>query len=203
MPHNSLNSSPSARWSLSDYDITINETFSPPASSVSRYSAASDSIVTFTNQVNENETPRRSIMWPFKPRSSTTPDIRQRIETASPGTAKVIALEMYESMKKHGLRDEIGKVFQQNRPEHQECDAEDASNQSGKKSEELLGMDYLLRDGFVSYLRDVAKITPPIPQQVSSSAKFCSFEKLLHKTEKIQLKFRSPATILHSWNVFN
>ncbi|OMP09385.1 hypothetical protein COLO4_05497 [Corchorus olitorius] len=27
-------------------------------------------------------------------------------------------------------------------------------------------MDYLLRDGFVTYLRDVARISPPIPQQV-------------------------------------
>lgn len=178
MPHNSLNSSSSARWSLSDYDITINETFSPRLSSVSRYTDVRDSIVTFTNHVNgnEDETPRRSIMWPFKPRSSTTSDIRQRIETASPGTAKVIALEMYERMKKHGLRDEIGKAFLQNRTEHQEYE-EDASNQSRRKSEELLGMDYLLRDGFVSYLRDVVKITPPIPQQVRSSKEFCSSEE--------------------------
>lgn len=175
MPHNSLNSSPSAIWSLSDYDITINETFSPRASSVSRYTEVSDSIVNHLN-VNEDETPRISIMWPFKPRSSTTSDIRQRIETASPGTAKVIALEMYERMKKHGLRDEIGKAFLQNRPEYHEYE-EDVSNQSRRKSEELLGMDYLLRDGFVSYLRDVVKITPPIPQQVRSSSIFCSSEE--------------------------
>ncbi|KAJ4836594.1 hypothetical protein Tsubulata_030481, partial [Turnera subulata] len=97
-------------------------------------------------------------------RGAASPDIRHRIENASPETARQVALRMYESMKRHGLRGEAGRVMDK------EDDSEIREVKEGvdedRRSEELMGMEYLLRDGFVSYLRDMAKITPPIPQQV-------------------------------------
>ncbi|CAL1407763.1 unnamed protein product [Linum trigynum] len=89
-----------------------------------------------------------------------SPDIRHKIENASPTTARHVAMRMYQSMKKHGLREEATRVVAQ--------DEEEYSTELGRKSEsqELLGMEYMLRDGFVNYLRDMVKITPPIPQQV-------------------------------------
>jgi hypothetical protein len=74
---------------------------------------------------------------------------------------------MYESMKRHGLREEAGKVVGKEENEIEEI-KEGGVDRVRRKSEDLMGMDYLLRDGFVSYLRDMAKITPPIPQQVIS-----------------------------------
>ncbi|CDP15212.1 unnamed protein product [Coffea canephora] len=149
MPQNSPNSSPKSRWSPIG-DTSIEETYS----SVCRNSVVSDKTINFTSEYNF-ETPRTILQTPIYPGSST-PDIRQTIQNASPGTAKSIAFNMYQSLKQHGLRDEIGRAFTRDR----------SAEEDSRRSEELLGMEYILRDGFVSYLRDVAKITPPIPQQV-------------------------------------
>ncbi|WCJ26876.1 ABC transporter G family member 36 [Euphorbia peplus] len=89
-----------------------------------------------------------------------SPEIRYKIENASAETARNVALRMYESMKRHGLREEASKAMGDKDSDGMEM------LEDGRKTEELLGMEYLLRDGFVSYLRDMAKITPPIPQQV-------------------------------------
>ncbi|OMO86213.1 hypothetical protein CCACVL1_09721 [Corchorus capsularis] len=88
----------------------------------------------------------------------SSPDVRQQIENASPATAKHVALRMYESMKQHGLKQEAGKAFMFSRDHNDDDEITD--------DQHLVGMDYLLRDGFVTYLRDVARISPPIPQQV-------------------------------------
>ena len=72
---------------------------------------------------------------------------------------------MYKSLKKHGLQVEAGKAVEIESSEIEEIKEEEVDG-IDKKSEELLGMEYMLRDGFVSYLRDMARITPPIPQQV-------------------------------------
>lgn len=159
MPHNSPNSSQNPRWLPMD-DTSIEEAFSSRPSSASRYSlSASDGVLT--------STPRTSIRKPIFPGNST-PDTRQTIENASPVTAKILALKMYQSLKKHGLRDEIGQAFARDKTESvEEIIRAGEDEEARRKSEELLGMEYLMRDGFVSYLRDVAKITPPIPQQVT------------------------------------
>ncbi|KAL3515901.1 hypothetical protein ACH5RR_022803 [Cinchona calisaya] len=162
MPHNSPNSSPNLKWWPRD-DTSIEEAFSSRPSSPIRYSAVSDGAITFTRQ-HKFETPRTSIQVPIFPGNST-PDVKQTIQNASPGTAKNMALKMCQSLKRHGLRDEIGKAFTRDEMENKEIRPDEAE-EARRKSEELLGMEYLMRDGFVSYLRDVAKITPPIPQQV-------------------------------------
>lgn len=103
----------------------------------------------------------------------TSPQVREKIEKASPKTARNVALRMYESMKRHGLREEAGKALFEIEEMEEEKDDESGvmmrkkNKEEEKNSEELLGMDYLMKDGFVSYLRDMARITPPIPQQVN------------------------------------
>ncbi|KAI6695438.1 hypothetical protein NL676_023148 [Syzygium grande] len=93
-------------------------------------------------------------------------EVQRKIENASPETVRHAALRMYESLKRHGLRSEAGRAFAR----EAEGDVEEIRNEGDegvrKKAEELMGMEYLLKNGFVSYLRDMAKITPPIPQQV-------------------------------------
>ncbi|XP_027158635.1 ABC transporter G family member 40-like [Coffea eugenioides] len=160
MPQNSPNSSPKSRWSPIG-DTSIEETYSSRPSSVCRTSVVSDKTINFTSEYNF-ETPRTILQTPIYPGNST-PDIRQTIQNASPGTAKSIAFNMYQSLKQHGLRDEIGRAFTRDRSENEEIRS---AEEDSRRGEELLGMEYILRDGFVSYLRDVAKITPPIPQEV-------------------------------------
>lgn len=104
--------------------------------------------------------------------AGTSPQVRQKIEKASPKTARDVALRMYESMKRHGLREEAGKALFEIEEMEEEDEDENGVTMKKKKSEELLGMDYLLKDGFVSYLRDMARITPPIPQQVNIFLKY-------------------------------
>ncbi|GLT57098.1 hypothetical protein SLA2020_300950 [Shorea laevis] len=99
----------------------------------------------------------------FLPGSS--PEDRARIGNASPETARHVALRMYESMKRHGLGEEAGKVFNDEIEEVKGV-GEGEGDGVGKKSKELLGMEYLLKEGFVNYLHDMAKITPPILRQV-------------------------------------
>ncbi|KAF8043114.1 hypothetical protein BT93_A1456 [Corymbia citriodora subsp. variegata] len=110
-------------------------------------------------------------MTPVTPRTArfsggSSPDVQRKIESASLETARHVALRMYESLKRHGLRSEARRAFAR----EVEGDVEEIKNEVDedvrRKSEELLGMEYLLKDGFVSYLRDMTKITPPIPQQV-------------------------------------
>ncbi|GMP39866.1 hypothetical protein CsSME_00010542 [Camellia sinensis var. sinensis] len=167
MPNNSIMSSPrsSSRWWPGDQDISMTETYSPRASSVGGYSAATDdtnSVITLpVLQAPATTMPARLLA------GRSTPEVMRKIESASPETARHVAMRMYESLKRHGLRDEAGRAFRRERDDGDiELEEVKEGGEVRKKSEDLLGMEYLLKDGFVSYLRDVAKITPPIPQQV-------------------------------------
>ncbi|KAF9594335.1 hypothetical protein IFM89_030464 [Coptis chinensis] len=96
--------------------------------------------------------------------SCSSPEVRYKIENSSPETTKYLALRMYGSLKKHGLRNEVVMALGGDDVEAEEL--KEVELGGSKKVEELMGMEYLLKDGLVSYLRDVVRITPPIPQQV-------------------------------------
>ena len=68
------------------------------------------------------------------------------IENASLG------MDMHESMKRNGLRKEAGKITCEEENEIKEMKGEGVDQVN---HEEVLRMDYLLRDGFVGYLRDM------------------------------------------------
>ncbi|KAJ0980557.1 hypothetical protein J5N97_008812 [Dioscorea zingiberensis] len=91
----------------------------------------------------------------------TSPEVRLKIGGASPETAKRVAVRLYEGLKKHGLQGEAERAFRS-----EEKVMEELKEVERRKEEQLMGMEYLLRDGFVSFLRDFAKITPPIPKQM-------------------------------------
>lgn len=94
-----------------------------------------------------------------------SPEARARIGAASPGTARRVAVRLYESLGRHGLRREADRVFRD-----AAADVEDTADGGGAvvAERELTGMACLLKDGFVGYLRELAKITPPVPKQVLS-----------------------------------
>jgi hypothetical protein len=60
-----------------------------------------------------------------------------------------VALTMHESMKRNGLRKEAGKIICKEENEIKEIKEEGVDQVN---YEEVLRMDYLLRDGFVGYL---------------------------------------------------
>ncbi|KAK6911685.1 ABC transporter-like, ATP-binding domain [Dillenia turbinata] len=151
-------------WGGSDDIELATSTISQRPSSVDGvYSAMTDSFVTLTID-GGIDTPSREAI--YGKAGQSTPEIKRKLENASPETARYVALRMYESMKRHGLRREASKAFEREEAEIEEIKDGEEGGGVRKRSEDLLGMEYLLKDGFVSYLRDVARITPPIPQQV-------------------------------------
>ncbi|KAA8545286.1 hypothetical protein F0562_020070 [Nyssa sinensis] len=104
MPNNSLSSLPTSPVWAADHDTPMAGTYSPRPSSVSGYSASTDSVITLPTQ--GAETP---IRWAMVPGMSggSTPEFRNKIDNASPETARHVALRMYESLKRNGLRDEV------------------------------------------------------------------------------------------------
>nr|POE57786.1 hypothetical protein CFP56_14040 [Quercus suber] len=150
-------------WWVRD-DIELSNMQSPGPSSVySESSTKSDTVITLP--VTGTVTPMTPTIGAKIPEISggLSPIIQYKIENASPETARHVALRMY--LKRHGLQVEAGKAVEIESTEIEEIKEEEVDRVE-KKSEELLGMEYKLRDGFVSYLRDMARITPPIPQQV-------------------------------------
>ncbi|CAN6338630.1 unnamed protein product [Urochloa humidicola] len=108
-------------------------------------------------------------------RGSETPVTRARIAAASPGTARRVAVRLYESLGRHGLRREADRAFRDAAAAADDGDgvapaADGGGGGGGFTEPELTGMECLLKDGFVGYLRELAKITPPVPKQV---VKFC------------------------------
>ena len=91
-----------------------------------------------------------------------SPIIQYKIENASPETTWQVALRMYKGLKRHGLQVEAGKVVEIESTEIEEIKEEEVDG-IGKKSEELLGMEYMLRDDFVSFTIFFSQLT-----QVSS-----------------------------------
>ncbi|CAI0552006.1 unnamed protein product [Linum tenue] len=158
-----LDSPPSFMWWARD-DIELTEPNSTRPSFMSEDISVVSDTVMITLPTGGTTTPLTPTTTNGPPMTlfsgGASPDIRHKIENASPTTARHVAMRMYQSMKKHGLREEATRVVAQ--------DDEEYSTELGRKSEsqELLGMEYMLRDGFVNYLRDMVKITPPIPQQV-------------------------------------
>lgn len=80
-----------------------------------------------------------------------------KIGAASPDTAPRVAVWLYESLDRQGHRREADRAFR---------DATVAPIEGEGAKLELLGMECLLKDGLVSYLKDFTKITPAIPKQV-------------------------------------
>ncbi|PON69613.1 ABC transporter, G [Parasponia andersonii] len=152
-------------------DIELGGMQSPRPSSVcsNDHSMRSGSMATLSGITTPTMTP--TTMRHVMPKHSgiESPEVRHKLEKASPGTTRQIALRMYDSMKRNGLSDEASKALSQKDEHNDDHDygiqvvTDDGVR---KRREELMGMDYLLKDGFVSYLRDMARITPPIPQQV-------------------------------------
>lgn len=155
-------------------DIELSGMQSPRPSSVcsNDHSMRSGSVLTISGVTTPTMTSTTRADMP-KISGTESPEVQHKLENASPGTARQIALRMYDSMKRHGLRDEASKALSQNdNHDHDHGIQILTDNGVRKRSEELMGMDYLLKDGFVSYLRDMARITPPIPQQVSLQFSF-------------------------------
>ncbi|ERN03264.1 ABC transporter G family member 36 isoform X1 [Amborella trichopoda] len=93
-------------------------------------------------------------------------EVGHMINNASTDSLRRVALEWYENFKRNGLAKEAEKALRE-QFEGEELDGE-GGDQGGILSEggaHLVGMKYVLKDGFVSYLHEVAQITS-IPQQV-------------------------------------
>ncbi|EFJ33605.1 hypothetical protein SELMODRAFT_406260 [Selaginella moellendorffii] len=113
----------------------------------------------FVVPVRGSETPITRSKIPPPPRGrmgSTTPEIERRLANAEAGTVQGAALEMYRVLKKNGLAAQAEKAIKRLN-----------SGISGAAAEEsLLGMEFILKDGIVSFLRELSKLAPPVPQQV-------------------------------------
>jgi hypothetical protein len=113
-----------------------------------------------------SETPDTRARMPGLSRCAS-PEARARIGAASPGTARRVAVRLYESLGRHGLRREADRAFRDAvAAADDEDDAPADVGGGGVAGRELTGMACLLKDGFVGYLRELAKITPPVPKQV-------------------------------------
>jgi len=77
---------------------------------------------------------------------------RYMIENPSLGMDRHVALRMHESIKRNGLRKEAGKIICKEENEIKEIKEEGVDQVN---YEEVLRMDYLLRDGFLGYLSDI------------------------------------------------
>ncbi|XP_077240342.1 pleiotropic drug resistance protein 1-like [Tasmannia lanceolata] len=153
------NSPSEIMWSAGDSPI-FQSTHSPAASSMaSSYLGISKSVIVIPAQGTETPITRAKMSGVA---GSSSAEIQSKIGNASPETTKRVAVRLYESLKKHGLRLEADEAFR--REIREEVRVEEDEDRNKKK--ELMGMEFLMKDGFVSYLRDMARITPPIPQQV-------------------------------------
>ncbi|XP_021692482.2 ABC transporter G family member 37 [Hevea brasiliensis] len=161
MANTSSNSPPNNfMWLVrDDIELTSEAPSRRPSFCSEDISVTSESVITLPAGNITPMTPLTPTAMPTVFSGGASAEIRYEIEKASPERARNFALRMYESMKKHGLREEAEKAIGRE-------EIKEEGGEVGRKSEELLGMEYLLKDGFVSYLRDMAKITPPIPQQV-------------------------------------
>ena len=112
------------------------------------------------------ETPATRARMPGLSRCASS-EALARIGAASPGTARRLAVRLYESLGRHGLRREAGRAFRDAVAAADDEDAQaDGEGGGAVAGRELTGMACLLKDGFVGYLRELAKITPPVSKQV-------------------------------------
>jgi len=119
------------------------------------------------------ETPATRSRMPGLSRCASS-EALARIGAASPGTARRVALRLYESLGRHGLRREADRALRDAvaaGDEGEDAPADGGGGGAAVAGGELTGMACLLKDGFVGYLRELAKITPPVPKQV----RYCKF----------------------------
>ncbi|KAL6623571.1 hypothetical protein ACP70R_033450 [Stipagrostis hirtigluma subsp. patula] len=134
---------------------------SPPTMS----SWTTDDDVAVVPPARGSETPATRARTPGLSRCAS-PEARARIGAASPATARRVAVRLYESLGRHGLRHEANQAFRDAADDATAAEERSGGGGGGGGEAELTGMACLLKDGFVSYLREFAKITPPIPKQV-------------------------------------
>ncbi|PON98278.1 hypothetical protein TorRG33x02_058530 [Trema orientale] len=117
MAENSSSSSlTSSTWWFNDGnddedDIELGGMQSPRPSVCSRdHSIRSGSMATLSGIATPTMTP--TTMRHVMPKSSgiESPEVRHKLENASPGTTRQIALRMYESMKRNGLSDGVMRL---------------------------------------------------------------------------------------------
>nr|CAB3466196.1 unnamed protein product [Digitaria exilis] len=128
----------------------------------SRWSSTIDDDLVYVAGGVVTMPPARGSETPARMLPGASPEgARAMIGAASPGTARRVALRLYESLGRHGLRREADRAF---RDAVVESPA-DGGGGGAAVEQELTGMACLLKDGFVGYLRELAKITPPVPKQ--------------------------------------
>ncbi|CAN6343362.1 unnamed protein product [Urochloa humidicola] len=159
-----------ARHARSQSPVRGRSSATPTARMSSRWSSYSSFSMTDDAATDGGNGGAVVVMVPA--RGSETPATRARIAAASPGTARRVAVRLYESLGRHGLRREAERAFRDAAADAStDVDAPAADGGGGGGAEqELTGMACLLKDGFVGYLKELAKITPPVPKQV---VKFC------------------------------
>ncbi|XP_058077607.1 ABC transporter G family member 43-like [Magnolia sinica] len=164
MSFRSMNSPSEIVWWIGDQPVFASK-HSPTASpNSSNYSGMNESVIVVPARGTKTPTTRAKMPGIS---SCSSPEILSKIENASPDTAKRVAVQLYGRLKSHGLREEArDAVLREDRGGEGLKGDDEEKEEERKKIEELLGMEYLLKDGFVSYLRDMVRITPPIPQQV-------------------------------------
>lgn len=96
---------------------------------------------------------------------SSTPEVQKKLEDADPENVHEVAMRLYKTLKLHGLSSQAERAFRHLNQIHAKADND---HQKERDSEDLVGMEYMLKNGIVSYLRDFARITPPLPRQVLS-----------------------------------
>jgi hypothetical protein len=100
-------------------------------------------------------------------------------------------VRLYESLGRHGLRREADRAF---RDAAADDDGDGDAPEGGGGAvdavaePELTGMACLLKDGFVGYLRELTKITPPVPKQVLT---YCISALLLSCMSAVLISTRS------------
>ncbi|GLJ34605.1 hypothetical protein SUGI_0695940 [Cryptomeria japonica] len=92
-------------------------------------------------------------------------EVRLKIDSTSPENLKDLTMKLYKALEKNGLAQEADKAFRHLK-NGSKSGSEEQGLEEGLRKEQLLGMDYLMRDGIINYLCNVSRITPPIPQQV-------------------------------------
>jgi hypothetical protein len=99
-------------------------------------------------------------------------------------------VRLYESLGRHGLHREADRAFRDAAAAEGDGDAPEGSGGAvdAVAEPELTGMACLLKDGFVGYLRELAKITPPVPKQVLT---YCISALLLSCMSAVLISTRS------------
>ncbi|MCO5592667.1 hypothetical protein L7F22_046670 [Adiantum nelumboides] len=113
----------------------------------------------FVVPVRGSETPLTRAKLPGI-NGSSTPEVRRKLESSDPENVHQVAMRLYKSLKLHGLFSEAEKAFRHIN------EAPAKSGHVDNDSEDLVGMEYMLKNGIVDYLCKFSRISPPLPRQV-------------------------------------